>query len=123
MICAFALSQYARQLSYLECRLGNSFKESSTRCDCEKILQSPAPADETIPAAKTHAHFHPDEFFLLKKEPSAKPAQPISVNKNSYYLLHEPDGVLHPPFQPPRCWAYTLAHNDDRYAWPVMAAN
>ena len=63
LIVVFALSQYARQFVYMECKLANLVKSTPQQCDCEKkynvhILNEKTPVGAPI-------HFHPiiDEFY------------------------------------------------------------
>lgn len=63
LLINFLVFQYARQLSYWECRLSDYFKPENEKCDCEKLIkviigQTRPPS---IPIA--HNHFHVDESF------------------------------------------------------------
>jgi len=102
LICLFAFSQYARQLSYLECKFSNSFKSNTAKCDCEKQAGLDKEDDNKSTPAKTHTHFHPDEFFSVTKG--------IIVNtcfiKPAILFVHLPgddacEGNCPNPWQPP----------------------
>jgi hypothetical protein len=64
LLFAFVAAQYARQVSYLECKLVNYFSQSAVKCDCEKLLgfttDSPASSLPII-----HNHIHLDEWYSL----------------------------------------------------------
>jgi hypothetical protein len=68
LISIFAFSQYARQLSYLECKFSNSFKVNTLKCDCEKQGGFDKEASTQLPVSKTHTHSHFDELFPSGKE-------------------------------------------------------
>jgi hypothetical protein len=75
LISIFAFSQYARQLSYLECKFSNTFKTSTTKCDCEKQAGFDKQDTNQPPVSATHTHIYLDEFFAVARE----------VISNSYY--------------------------------------
>jgi hypothetical protein len=57
LLIAIVTAQYARQVSYWECRLANSFQENNLRCNCERLLLSPDSTDTpAIPMGHNHAH-------------------------------------------------------------------
>ena len=68
LISIFAFSQYARQLSYLECKFSNTFKTATTKCDCEKQSGFDKKDGKEPPVSKIHTHIHLDEFFSVAKE-------------------------------------------------------
>lgn len=63
LITAFIAAQYARQVSYLECKLSNTFKTAAEKCDCEKIMSGEDDMD-TYPVPVPHNHVHVDESYL-----------------------------------------------------------
>jgi hypothetical protein len=65
LISIFAFSQYARQLSYIECKLSNTLRSSSLKCDCEKQAGFDKQDNKASPPAKAHLHIHLDEFFAI----------------------------------------------------------
>ena len=71
LICLFAISQYARQLRYLECKFYNTFNLASGKCDCEKQTGFGTQDPNQMPLSKIHAHAHPDEFFSVSREVTA----------------------------------------------------
>ena len=102
LISLFAFSQYARQLSYLECKFSNTFKLSSDKCDCEKQAGFDKENSDQSPFAKTHTHFHPDEFFNIVKD-----VKPDNLFKSTGLDLSrlpgddECSGIYPIPWQPP----------------------
>jgi hypothetical protein len=64
LLINFLVFQYARQLSYWECRLSNSFKTKNEKCDCEKMVTSIAGSPKSQGTPVTHNHFHVDESFF-----------------------------------------------------------
>ena len=102
LLSIFAFSQYARQLSYLECKFSNTFKTNSVKCDCEKQAGLDKNDDNQSPVSKIHTHIHPDEFFSVTKE----------TGLNSYFRILKPGANILPgddvcegngpkPWQPP----------------------
>lgn len=61
-IALFALSQYAKQFNYLECKLANRLDPSSAKqCDCEKQIVNVS--DKELPASQNHTRVTIDEFY------------------------------------------------------------
>jgi len=61
LLASFLVFQYARQISYWECRLSNSFKVTNEKCDCEQLSNQLSDQSEPVPAHNNH--FHVDETF------------------------------------------------------------
>jgi hypothetical protein len=101
LISLLAFSQYARQLSYLECKLSNTFKPDSSRCDCDKKAGLDKKDNNQSPVSKVHTHIHFDEFFSSARE--------ININSSVNSLQVNPDrlhddeckGNFSKPWQPP----------------------
>lgn len=72
LLTSFLVLQYARQLSYWECRLSNSFKTESQKCDCEKLVKQAARQDEAFPVPAVHNHFHLDESYYPSRNISTE---------------------------------------------------
>jgi hypothetical protein len=64
LLASFLVFQYARQVSYWECRLSNSFKISNEKCDCEQMINQVSDQSEPLPFPAHHNHFHVDETFF-----------------------------------------------------------
>jgi hypothetical protein len=63
LLAAFLATQYSKQLSYLECNLGNIFRSAIKKCDCEKLID-----EIKIPASSSslpvhHSHVHLDDMY------------------------------------------------------------
>jgi len=101
LIGIFALSQYARQISYLQCNLINSFKQPDQLCDCAKQAGFEKQTDEQAPAHKAHFHVRADEIFSFTEETELKIFLPVSKQLFSAYLKIECDGHHPSPWQPP----------------------
>ncbi|MBP8114646.1 MAG: hypothetical protein KAY50_04760 [Chitinophagaceae bacterium] len=102
LICLFALSQYAKQLSYVECKLSNTFKAETAKCDCETILSQDNTSTPDQPANTTHFHVHIDDVYFVEKNAANSLFQFASANLNSRYLNKECNGYSQLPLQPPR---------------------
>ncbi len=60
------LTQYARQFSYLQCKVENFTTQSANICDCEKQYDdSFAETDTKLPPQKAHVHITLDEYYIL----------------------------------------------------------
>ena len=68
LIIVFALSQYARLLGYLQCRLINKFSTTVQHCDCEKQNFAEQPASKEFPVAKAQIHPAINDFYTAAKE-------------------------------------------------------
>ena len=99
LLLSFAFFQYARQLSYWECRILNAFS-SSGQCDCEKILTKTNNTAKESPVV--HFHVHPDDLFIFQRflfEIAAPRLTDAAVNNfTSGPVLN---GFHLPPWQPP----------------------
>ena len=102
LICTFTLSQYARQLSYLECKFSNLFKSATTQCDCEKKSGITQAGKDGGSTPLIHIHIHPDEFFS-RAETVQVSLQPVIQTKGASLplLIDLSEGIPFPPWRPP----------------------
>lgn len=102
LISIFAFSQYARQLSYLECKISNTFKTNTTKCDCEKQADFDKQDDKQPPGPTAHTHIHLDEFFAVARE-VALHSYYKNIKMNLFHLPAEDEceGNYPKPWQPP----------------------
>jgi hypothetical protein len=98
----FVFAQYARQLSYLECKFSNAFKTSTTKCDCEKQAGFGKQDNRQLPVSTTHTHIHLDELFAVAREAIAD-SYYKNVTAKAIHLLTEDvcEGNYPKPWQPP----------------------
>jgi hypothetical protein len=102
LISLFAFSQYARQLSYLECKFSNTFKTGPAKCDCEKQSGFGNQASSPAPVPATHTHIHPDEFFpFVKGIIIASCPEALRLLPNCLQGADECDGNYPGPWEPP----------------------
>ncbi|MEO7983584.1 MAG: hypothetical protein ABI688_05855 [Bacteroidota bacterium] len=102
LLSIFTFSQYARQLSYLECKLSNTFKFNSVKCDCEKQAGLDKKDNNQSPSSKTHTHIHLDEFFCFARQVVAGCYyKRISSPSNRLPAADECDGNFSKPWRPP----------------------
>jgi hypothetical protein len=102
LIGVFALSQYAKQLIYIECKISNNFKQESAKCDCETKLAQDISESPDQPANTTHFHVHANDVYFIE-EHSVNNQLFASLNKlNDRYLNFECEGYTNLPLQPPR---------------------
>jgi hypothetical protein len=71
LIGVFALSQYAKQFTYMECKLANSFKSSTEQCDCEKKYDTHSLNDKKPIGPQTHFHPVIDEYYAAPEKNTA----------------------------------------------------
>ncbi len=102
LICLFVFSQYAKQLSYIECKLSNKFKPDTAKCDCEtKLIQDNSSVPEQ-PANTTHFHVHADDVYFIEQNTVTEQFS-VRIDKiKSYYLNVELKGFTNLILQPPR---------------------
>ena len=103
----FILSQYARQISYLECQLSNRFTTAELRCDCEKKLDTSETPEKELPV-NTHRHIHADEYFF-HPDKEFDNCIPGDINSRAdNYIADECTRTVPAPFQPPRYAAFNV---------------
>jgi hypothetical protein len=102
LISFFAFSQYARQLSYLECKFSNTFKTDAVKCDCDIKAGLVNQDDSQIPPLKIHTHSHPEEFFAGAREINIESAfNCLNSNHDHWNQTDECEGNHTKPWQPP----------------------
>ena len=102
LICLFALSQYAKQLSYIECRLSNAFKADVLKCECETKLVQNNPSLPEQPVGLVHFHVHIDDIFFLSNNQETNVWILAGLQLNSRYLMYVSAGHTKLHSQPPR---------------------
>jgi len=63
LLACFILFQYGRVVSYWECRLSNTFKATSEKCDCGQLINDVIDGSDSNPAPVPHQHLHLDDTF------------------------------------------------------------
>lgn len=76
LLTNFLVFQYARQVSYWECRVFNYFKTENQKCDCEKLIKVITGQTKPSPDPVIHNHFQLDESFY--------PSATITETNNLY---------------------------------------
>jgi hypothetical protein len=102
LISLFAISQYAKQLSYIECKLSNNFKTDVTQCNCETKLAEDSSQSPDQPINATHFHVHLDDIYFVKEHALIHKFFAGLNKPNSHYLSFESDGYTKLPLRPPR---------------------
>jgi hypothetical protein len=103
LIAVFALSQYAKQLAYMECKLANSFKSSTEQCDCEKKYDTHSLNDKKPAGSQTHFHPVIDEYYAAPENNTATSSINRLVEKTT--LPSSPnlcEGNNTAPYRPPQ---------------------
>jgi len=101
LVCLFTFSQYARHLSYLECKILNTLQPVSKKCDCEKIAGFDKPGEVPFSAPKIHLHIHVDEFFTGPDEMAFSMFTAAVEKTGLLYTRGMQDGTFPAPWQPP----------------------
>ncbi|MBL7732356.1 MAG: hypothetical protein JNM88_14350 [Chitinophagaceae bacterium] len=63
LLSLFAFSQYARQFTYLHCKLTNTLRPVSQNCNCASVAGVDKPQDES-PKNNNHQHITLDDLFI-----------------------------------------------------------
>jgi hypothetical protein len=63
LLAAFIVLQFAKQVSYAECRLANYFAANGQPCDCEKIFAEKTGQDQSTQLPASHQHLHIDDVY------------------------------------------------------------
>lgn len=63
LFAAFVVLQFAKQVSYAECRLTNYFSGTGQPCDCEKILAEKTGLEKSTQLPLSHQHLHIDDMY------------------------------------------------------------
>jgi hypothetical protein len=85
LLANFLVFQYARQVTYWECRFFNYLKTENKKCDCEKISKLIAGQTKSFPVPALHNHFHLDESFY----PSFS-IHDMGYNQASHFTSRDP---------------------------------
>ena len=103
LIAVFALSQYAKQLAYMECKLANSFKPSTEQCDCEKKYDNHSLNDKKQAGPQTHLHPVIDEYYSVSENNTLISSINLLIEKTT--LPSSPNlskGNSSAPYRPPQ---------------------
>jgi hypothetical protein len=103
LIAVFALSQYAKQFAYMECKLANSFKSSTEQCDCEKKYDTHSLKDKKPDGPQTHFHPVIDEYYAASENNTVSRSINLLVKKIT--LPSSPnlsEGNNSAPYRPPQ---------------------
>jgi hypothetical protein len=103
LIAVFALSQYAKQLAYMECKLANSFKSSGEQCDCEKKYDIHSLNDKKATGPQTHFHPVIDEYYTAPENDTVTSSINLLIKKTA--LPSSPnlsEGSNSAPYRPPQ---------------------
>ncbi len=105
LIIVFLLSQYGRNLAYLECRLYNLVQNGAgIRCDCEKMTpRTDAAGKPDVPPLQKATGVHLDEHFI-QAGPLPALDNTISIQKSSWPVASQParTGFASRLLRPPR---------------------
>jgi hypothetical protein len=103
LLFTLLLTQYAKHISYLECRAANFFaSKSNVECDCNKVFTDIKNTSETPDSIPRHTHLHIDENYC-PFHAAWQVADQTSLRKLLFPLLEEAilNGVSndceHPP--------------------------
>ena len=101
------LTQYGRQLAYLQCKVENfSVKTSTATCDCEKDYGNEVAKDDNqLPPQKTHVHISLDEYYVLSENTNRliTKDQLIKYSKQPISFLSSFNGNI---FRPPQSYCF-----------------
>lgn len=104
LIAIFAFSQYAKQFAYMECKLSNSFSNSSLKCDCEKKFDLHT-LNEKVPLSSP-THSHPsliDDFYTSSSCNEIQGYSSALLNKNFFSTTCTIlQGINNTPYRPPQ---------------------
>jgi hypothetical protein len=94
-------AQYGRQAIYMECKLSNTFKTRSQKCDCINLSGLDKQSSE-LPVSNTHHHLHIDEFYPEVKILTIRSTPyTVSNRSNPFFIENTCEGVLNFPEKPP----------------------
>lgn len=102
ILSLFILTQYGRQLAYLQCKVENfSVKKDTASCDCEKDYSNDlSKTDNKLPPQKTHIHISLDEYYLMNETDHfsfmTDPPEKFSTRSISF-LTSFNGNIFHPP--------------------------
>jgi hypothetical protein len=88
LLVAFTTGQYAKQLTYWQCRLSNIVRNDAARCDCEKLIVQTKPSDQPVlPVNHNHIHIQPDDLYDHAYEATDRR---LSGNSSLYKVCQQP---------------------------------
>ena len=96
------LTQYGRQLSYLQCKVENfTSKSNGPVCDCEKDNGNDLASNENkLPPQKTHVYPSFDEYYVLNEnsyDPFTKDQYLKFPDRSILFLPSFSGNIFHPP--------------------------
>jgi len=102
LICVFAFSQYAKQLSYIECKLANKIKSTTQQCDCEKKFETDSSAKKST-APQPHFHSVIDEYYSSTEPHIFTNNLHLSIEKKIFHFdTNLSEGNNFSPDRPPQ---------------------
>jgi hypothetical protein len=93
-------AQYARQLSYMGCKL--FYSSVANDCGCEKILDTKTEPKTDTSSATVHKHLHIDDF--IKRFTLKTTIEVSSFRKEKKYFVYSSPlnkGIINSLFHPP----------------------
>lgn len=100
-ITLFLLTQYGKQLAYLQCKIENiSSKSTAPACDCEKKYDKDPGAPDKLPPVKTHVHASTDEYYVIDEKAGHLENIIPAVKTTGHYnasLSTFSGNIFHPP--------------------------
>jgi len=101
-LIAVATSQYAKHISYLECRLSNYLSTESEKCDCEKIQTNTGDTSADTAPIPSHRHVHFDDSnFVLPFTAINRDSDFSLIVHASPYTASMSAGSINDLFRPP----------------------
>jgi hypothetical protein len=99
----FSVLQYGKVLSYLYCELRVEItKETSLKCDCEKIITDNS--DAVPPASVPHSHTQKDKLnepFTAEQEQSYSEFDILNTSCFAHQVSSLLSGFVNLPYHPP----------------------
>jgi hypothetical protein len=103
LISLLLWSQYARQLSYVQCLITNSINAAAITCDCEKIKPDATSGSNSPAHSKNHLHYSIDDWYNAINPASLQACtQQLSVTCGNYQNAHFCRGFLRQNDRPPQ---------------------
>ena len=98
----FIITQYGRQLAYIECRIEvKTGSSNKTTCDCEKNKDNDLNrTGSVLPPLKSHSHISLDEYYVLNENISSSCIKKIIVEYSkaqATFLSNYQGNIFHPP--------------------------
>ena len=102
LISVFTLSQYAKQLAYLECKFANSIQLTTKQCDCEKNYEVTSETAKKTTAPQSHFHPVIDDYYATALNNTSKNIRLIFEKKISHFDFTLCEGNQYAPDRPPQ---------------------